>query len=226
MLKKNKKRLLWKKLALFKFATNWVNKLRRKKGAVSEYSPWWVFVYDWRILIEFWLNDFLAGNYRFSPMITHHISGETSITWSYKDRLIVKWIHKIITPVFKHIVSPLCFHLSGASGVKKAVKRIKTVLESKHFRYFIRADIKSYYASIDRNILVTQIQQYFNDPRLLKYLTDIIHIPIVDEGVVFTHETGLPRRSSLSPFFGAIYLSPLDQIFERSKGIFYIRYMD
>ena len=38
--------------------------------------------------------------------------------------------------------------------------------------------------------------------------------------------TGIPRRSSLSPFFGALYLSPLDEALSQRKGIEYFRYMD
>jgi hypothetical protein len=227
MAKKNKKALRWKKLDLFKFALTWVDNLKIKKGAVSEYSPWWIFIYDWRLLIDGWLADFLTGNYRFMPMIVNRIPNDDPVTmWDYRDRLIIKFIHKIITPIFKHIVSPLCYHLSGASGVKKAVKKIKEVLEYKNFRYFIRADISSYYASINRKILTNQIKEYFYDLRLLKYLTEIINISIYDGGNIFTPDKGLPRRSSLSPFFGAVYLAPLDRAFEAVKGVFYIRFMD
>jgi hypothetical protein len=36
---------------------------------------------------------------------------------------------------------------------------------------------------------------------------------------------GIPSRSSLSPFFGALYLTPLDRAFEQ-RSCFYARYMD
>ena len=37
---------------------------------------------------------------------------------------------------------------------------------------------------------------------------------------------GIPRRSSLSPFFGALYLSELDAVMTKRSGIAYFRYMD
>jgi len=224
--KKAKPVVRWQAPILLQISKNWVNTLRKTKGAANEYSCWWIFVYNWSQLINQWISDFISGNYRFDPMVTYHMDNETIIIWDYRDRLIVKWLHKIITPLFKHIISPLCFHLQGPSGVKAAVKKIKKALEYKSFRYFIRADIKGYYASIDRNILVKQVQQHFNDPRLLKYLENIINIPIINDGVIFSPDKGIPRRSSLSPFFGALYLSPLDQAFDKIKGVCYFRFMD
>ena len=127
--KKAKTVLRWQAPILLQTAENWVNKLRTKKGAAKEYSPWWIFVYSWHRLIEQWVSDFIAGKYKFDPMVTYHMENETIIIWDYRDSLIVKWLHKIITPLFKHIISPLCFHLQGPSGVKAAVKKIKKALE-------------------------------------------------------------------------------------------------
>jgi hypothetical protein len=45
-------------------------------------------------------------------------------------------------------------------------------------------------------------------------------------GQVILPKTGIPLRSSLSPFFGALYLTELDRVFENRHGIFYRRYMD
>ena len=109
--KKAKTVLRWQAPMLLQTAENWVYKLRTKKGAANEYSPWWIFVYSWHRLIEQWVSDFIAGKYKFDPMVTYHMENETIIIWDYRDRLIVKWLHKIINPLFKHIISPLCFHL-------------------------------------------------------------------------------------------------------------------
>ena len=236
MLKKHKKMksitVRWQKNILLQIANKWVNKLRIKKGAANENSLWWIFIYSAEQLIKKSLSDFIAGNYKFNPMTTYTFEdqesneSETIVIWGYIDRLVIKWIHKIIKPILKHIIPASCFHLMGPSGVKAAIKKIKQAIGHKNFRYFIRADIKSYYASIDHNILVKQVQQNFDDPRLLKYLSDIINISVIKDATVFTQNKGIPRRSSLSPFFGALYLSPLDKAFDKIKGVCYFRFMD
>ena len=224
--------LRWKASYLLEFANKWVNKLRIKKGAANENSYWWIFIHKAEQLIKVALEDFKFGTYKFNPMSsytfknTENQESETIVVWEYIDRLVIKLILKTITPIFKYIISASCYHLAGPSGVKIATKQIKKALANKKFRYFLRADIKSYYASIDRDILAKQVEQNFKDKRLLKYLIDIINIPIIIDATIFTPNKGVPLRSSLSPFFGALYLTPLDLAFNKIKGVCYFRFMD
>ncbi len=147
--------------------------------------------------------------------------------WSYSDRLMLFLLLKIIRPLFVHIISKNCFHLKGpGAGVKTALGQVRKALTTNAFRYVIRIDIASYYASIDRTILQAQITSQFNDLRLCRYLHDIITIGIEKNGVISVPNKGIPVRSSLSPFFGALYLSPLDKAFEFRHGVFYARFMD
>ena len=132
----------------------------------------------------------------------------------------------LIKPLFKHIISPRCLHLKGPSGVKDALNLTKKAFNKGSFRYFMRIDIKGYYASIDRKILTEQMKSCFNDPRVLNYLDQIINIPIIEHGAIHIPRLGIHRRSSMSPFLGALYLSPLDKAFENLQGVWYLRYMD
>ncbi len=168
----------------------------------------------------------MAGTYQFAPRIRYHFSDETLEVWEYRDRLMLSLLLGQIKSTFSHLVSPVCCHLQGPNGVKTAITGIQNALANREFQYVIRADIRSYYASIDRKILLRQIQESFDDPRVFNYLNAIITAPIDDGGRLLTPDQGIPRRSSVSPFFGAIYLSPLDQAFEHQPGVFYLRYMD
>ncbi|MBS0351888.1 MAG: hypothetical protein JSR33_12055 [Proteobacteria bacterium] len=58
------------------------------------------------------------------------------------------------------------------------------------------------------------------------YLNAIITAPIDDGGRLLTPTTGIPRRSPISPFLAALYLTPLDQAFDPHPGVFYLRFMD
>ena len=155
-----------------------------------------------------------------------HFKDESVTVWSYGDRLFVRALLYLIKPVFQHIVSPLCLHLKGPAGVKIAINSLKKALTNGDFHYFIRADISGYYASIDRGLLWQQVETHFDDPRVLNYLHQMINIPIIKNAEVLNERFGIPRRSSLSPFFGALYLNKLDRAFENRSGISYHRYMD
>jgi len=116
-------------------------------------------------------------------------------------------------------------HLQGPSVIKKVTANIKEALNTGKYTYAIRLDIKSYYASINHKILLQQLAAVFDDPMLLRYLNDIVTIPIDNSGNLELPTSGIPIRSSLSPFFGALYLKPLDEAFAK-RDCFYIRYMD
>ena len=90
----------------------------------------------------------------------------------------------------------------------------------------MRLDIKGYYASIQHDILFKQIKNTFDDPRLVHYFDQIIHHTVYDAGNYRTPTQGIPMRSSLSPFLGALYLKPLDEAFSNRDNVFYVRYMD
>ncbi len=71
-----------------------------------------------------------------------------------------------------------------------------------------------------------KLHQHFQDPRLQNYFTQIVNTAVTFRGNVFVPSHGIPRRSSLSPFFGALYLAALDQALEGRQGLQYFRYMD
>jgi len=212
--------------ATLKAAVIWYKAMHKRLDMIDEQSSWWFFAPFWKRKISYWLNNFIAGKHQFEPMMQYKFTDEVIRVWSYLDRLIMHLLLKHIKPIFKHIISPLCLHLAGPSAIKGATARIKAALGSGRYHYVIRADIKSYYSSINHKILLGQIKQHFDDPLVLKYLHDIITIAVDYGGQVFLPTDGIPTQSSLSPFFGALYLSALDQAFTNRKGIFYLRYMD
>jgi RNA-directed DNA polymerase len=186
--------LTWQLLLLQTYANLWFTALRRYKGAVGHHSSWWGFVYLYQVTRDLWLMKFIHGRYRFSPMQCLHFPEETITIWDYPDRLILFLLLKIITPTFKHIISKQCLHLGGPNQVKPALAQIKNAVKNGCFSYALRIDIRSYYASIQHNILIEQIHQHFADPRVLRYLEDIITIAIDDGGDILLPTQGIPRR--------------------------------
>ena len=121
-------------------------------------------------------------------------------------------------------MNPKCFHLHGPNGVKLATEQVKKVLAEKKPKYIIRADIKSYYKSIDHKLLLESIKQHYNDPKVQLMLERIITNPIETPRGFKNPDTGIALRGPLSQFFSALYLKPLDDAF--SGEVDYFRYQD
>ena len=184
------------------------------------------FAREWRGNGDAMLSDIATGQHNFSPMKGYNYDGKIEPIWSFADSLAVRLLFRHLQPTFKHIIAKHCYHLQGPSSIKSITSIVSRALANKAFRYVIRADIKSYYASIDRDILCEQINAEFDDPVVLKYLNAIVHNVTDRGGWIETPDKGIPRKSSLSSFFAALYLKPLDLLFAEQSDVLYVRYND
>ena len=193
---------------------------------MGDRSYWWPFIHDWPKQKQASMTKFIEGDYRFEAMDFYFLKDENVQAWSYGDTLFGRALYEILRPTFKHFISDRCLHLEGPSGVAKALDLVNRALETGEYRYFMRIDIGNFYGTINHKILMSQINERFDDPRVLNYLEQVATIPVIKNAEVTLPSSGVPRRSSLSVLFGAIYLTPLDQAFEKSEGLFFVRFCD
>jgi len=85
--------------------------------------------------------------------------------------------------------------------------------------------VKSYYASINHEILFAELKEYFDDPRLLDLLWQYMRRTIYNGGLYEDVTLGIPLGCPLSPLMGALYLKPIDDAMAET-GLFYARFMD
>jgi retron-type reverse transcriptase len=111
-------------------------------------------------------------------------------------------------------MNPNCYHLHGPSGVQLATQRIREVLATKKNKYIIRADIKSYYKSIQHQVLIDDLKHYYTDSKVQSMLEHIVRNPIETPRGYKNPDNGIALRGPLSQFFSALYLKPLDDAFD------------
>lgn len=206
----------------------WFDKKRKQKlkNPPSHFSSWWNFAFNFSSSCAAVIASFMSGKYQFTPVKRIKFADEVVDVWEYQDAMICKLLFSLIQPTFKHIISPLCVHIRGPAQIKPTIAEIKSALKTSAFAYFIRADIKSYYASINHDILLSQLNAEFNHPMLLHYLEAVVTVAIDKNAALSRPDTGITLRNSLSPFFGALYLKDLDNAFANNPNIFYIRFSD
>lgn len=141
------------------------------------------------------------------------------------DRILQHLLLKQLKPTFSHVMSPNCYHLHGPTGVKLATQRLKETIASQQYQYIIRADIKSYYKSIQHHILLQDIKHHYHDTKLQVMLENIIKNPIETPRGERNPDNGIALRGPLSQFFSALYLKPLDEAFNQ-MDVRYLRYQD
>jgi RNA-directed DNA polymerase len=90
--------------------------------------------------------------------------------------------------------------------------------------FVFRTDVKSYYASIDHDILLEQLRRLIPDARVLGLVEQYVRHTVYD-GHYETVTQGICLGCSLSPLMGAVYLQPVDDAMAKT-GLFYARFMD
>jgi hypothetical protein len=219
------KRPFGRTLSFKAMADAWREKQKKRMRYAKFSSPWWHFTFTWGKNIDAWINAFLAGKHSFQPMREYVFKDEVVQIWCYKDRLMIYILQQYLKPTFQYIISKLCVSTRGPCAIKEVTRDIEKALKSGQYYYALRIDIKGYYANIQHQKLLELLQKNFDDPLILKYLHDIVKRLVDRDGVLFSPEKGIPLRSTLSPFFGALYLTPLDEAFS-SQDVFYRRYVD
>lgn len=165
------------------------------------------------------------GSYSPRCLKRYYFSDEVVDQLHLSDRIMQHVLLKQLKPTFKHVMNPNVYHLSGPTGVKYATQRIKQVLQEDKPTYFIRVDIKSFYASIPQFKLLQDIKKYYDDPKLIAMLESIITNPIDAPRGYKNPMNGITLRGPLSQFFSGIYLKPLDDAF-LTMDVTYLRFQD
>jgi retron-type reverse transcriptase len=134
----------------------------------------------------------------------------------YKDRVVQHALCNVIEPVFDRGLIYDSYACRKNKGSHRAVNRFTDYCRKS--KYALKCDIKSYFASIDHNILFEMIKKKIKDPDVL-WLTKLI----IDS----TSSPGIPIGNLASQIFANLYLNGLDHYLkEIIKCGHYIRYMD
>jgi len=120
-------------------------------------------------------------------------------------------------------LSPRCFHIAGMGGLKGAVREVDEHLHE--YEFVFRTDVKSYYGSINHDILYNLVSTYIDDSIVLDLVRQYLLRFVSDGGLYTDIQQGISLGCPLSPLMGALYLKPLDDKMSE-MGCFYVRYMD
>lgn len=143
----------------------------------------------------------------------------------YKDRVVHQWyVHEFIKPYFvKRLISDTfaCIDERGThTCALKTQKYMRKMLRTWGRDYYIiKADVRKYFYSINKEILFKIVTKRMGDKKLIALTRSLIF-----DG---TGDIGIPIGNYTSQYFANIYLNELDQYVKNDLRIkYYLRYMD
>jgi len=172
------------------------------------------------------MNEIRDGTYKFGKYreFTVYEPKERIIkSLPYRDRVVHQWyIEEFIKPFFYCRFISNTYACLDNRGTHKAVKKTQEfmrIMKRKNNSYYVlKCDIRKYFYSIDKRILINILKRNISDKLLLRF-SEII----LDDGV----DIGIPIGNYTSQYFANIYLNELDHYVKDKLHIkYYIRYMD
>ena len=143
-----------------------------------------------------------------------------------RDRLLHHALYRVLYPFFDRTFIADSFSCRKNKGTHKALDRFsafgcRVSQSNTQTCWILQCDVKKFFASINHDVLVSILQAYIPDKRIMWLLCQIIQSFEVRQGV------GLPLGNLTSQLFVNVYMNKFDQFIKHKlKATCYIRYAD
>ena len=175
-------------------------------------------------------NALLSGEYRPLPYF-HFTVSEPKVRQIYAPRYQDRVVQRALCDtMLRPTLEPRLIYDNAACRVGKgthfALDRLSRFMDEFHRAhgfagYVLRADVRSYFASIRHDVLLKKLGRVFSDSRIMPLMELIVGSYKSVPGV------GLPLGNQASQWFALYYMDGLDRLVKERLGIrWYTRYMD
>jgi len=166
-------------------------------------------------------NELIRKTYKVGEYRQHTVVEKKKrriVAAKFRDRVFQHALNAVIEQAFEHRMVYDSYACRVGKGTHEAVKRLSYFMGKADTAYYLKMDIKAYFASVNLGILKAIIKRYIADPDIL-WLIDVL----LDSSPV----PGMPIGNLMSQLFANVYLHELDHHCKNVLGIkYYIRYMD
>lgn len=142
-----------------------------------------------------------------------------------RDRVVQTALRNVLEPIWEEReFEDESFGFRPGRGCKDALREVQHLL-NEGYVWVVDADIRSYFDSIDPQLLMGEIEKKVSDGAVLKLLKQFLQQEVVEGLRDWTPTRGTPQGAVISPLLANIFLHPVDQVLIAS-GFKLVRYAD
>lgn len=152
---------------------------------------------------------------------------------SYEDKIVQGLIVEILNNIYEKVFLNCSYGFRPNRNCHLALLEINNIISNKKINYIVDTDIKSFFDSLNQEILISLIQIVIKDSHFIEYIRRLLKAGIIDKKEIIPSDKGTPQGGLISPILANIYLHYiLDLWFEtyikkQTKGHCYlVRYAD
>jgi group II intron reverse transcriptase/maturase len=141
-----------------------------------------------------------------------------------KDRIVQQAILQVVEPLFDHTMSDRSFGYRKGRNAHDAITALMyDVMDG--YRHVVDADIKSFFDSIDHNVVMSRVRARIADGRVLDLLEAFLVAGVMENGKVTVPSAGTPQGGVVSAWMSNLVLDDLDRALD-GAGFRHVRYAD